>query len=291
MVAFIRDHCLYNAWRFSGQHILFDYLVSMLMKKFMNLMFFIFMSEVLVIFLALFHPSFVYAKEESTKNIYKEERIFSVKLGSSRIIYLHGSKGSTVSVQNEHDYPMLVQTQIVRDDNELKESTGRFSAVPPLFRLDGNQRSKVRIAHTGGNFPDDRESLYWLCVKAISPRGSDGWSEGKAPDSTNLAVQITINNCIKLLVRPKGLAGKDSLSMAERITWRMDNKGLTALNPTPFYINLRSLTLGGKTVDNVTHIAPFSSHTFDLPHGASGDVQWRAISDLGGDGPLTSYAF
>ncbi len=246
-------------------------------------------AEFLFIVAMIFQSTLVYAKD--TYALEQAQRMFSVKLGSSRVIYWVGSKGSTVSVLNEHEYPMLVQTQVVADDDLSKEIVGRFSAVPPLFRLDGKQRSKVRIVHTGGKFPDDRESLYRLCVKGISPSGDDGWAEGKVHDSANVVVQVTINNCIKMLVRPKVLAGKDSLAMAEYLSWRLEKEGLTALNPTPFYINLSSLTLGGKTVDQIRHIAPFSSHTFALPHGASGDVQWRAISDLGGDGPLLSYTF
>ncbi len=211
---------------------------------------------------------------------------FSVVLGSSRIIYNPGSKGQIVSVLNEQDYPMLVQTQIKADKEGQGIPRGRFNAVPPLFRLDGQQRAKVRIVHTGGDFPEDRESLYWICVKGIPPSGDDSWADGHSPEQATLMVQTIVNNCIKLLVRPKGLASHNALVMAEKLKWQLNKQELTATNPTPFYINLSALTVGGKAVEQVTHIAPFSSHTFAVPAGASGEVQWRALSDLGGEGPL-----
>ncbi|HEH9404378.1 TPA: fimbria/pilus periplasmic chaperone [Aeromonas bestiarum] len=217
----------------------------------------------------------------------QQNQAFSVTLGASRIIYAPGSKGQIVAVLNEQDYPMLVQTQVTAEDNKgANAPSGRFSAVPPLFRLDAQQRAKVRIVQTGGEFPADRESLYWVCVKGIPPSGDDSWADDQAPDRATLMVQTLLNNCIKLLVRPKALEGQNALVMAEQLSWRLDPKGLTAMNPTPFYINLSALTVGGKAVASVRHIAPFASHTFALPAGASGEVQWRALSDLGGEGPL-----
>ncbi|MFM5567314.1 fimbria/pilus periplasmic chaperone [Aeromonas veronii] len=220
----------------------------------------------------------------------QQEQEFSVVLGASRIIYTPGSKGAVLPVLNEQRYPMLVQTLITPEKEGGHSPSGRFSAVPPLFRLDGNQRAKIRIAHTGGEFPSDRESLYWVCVKGIPPSGDDNWAGDQNPTRATLRVQMAINNCIKLLVRPKELGGQDPLIMAERLTWRVDSKGLTAVNPTPFYINLSALTVGDKAVEDLRHIAPFASHTFALPKGVSGEVQWRAISDLGGEGPLLHTA-
>ncbi len=238
-------------------------------------------QQVCIIYLYLL-ATVAYADNDSLS---QQNQNFSVVLGATRIIYTPGSKGQIVPVLNAQDYPMLVQTIVTVDEESEDAPSGRFSAVPPLFRLDGQQRAKVRIVHTGGGFPEDRESLYWVCVKGIPPSGEDSWADGQAPDRATLMVQTLINNCIKLLVRPSALAGQDALAMAERLSWRLDKQGLTATNPTPFYINLSALTVGGKAVEQVRHIAPFTSHTFALPAGAKGELEWRAISDLGGEGP------
>ncbi|MDI8993129.1 fimbria/pilus periplasmic chaperone, partial [Salmonella enterica subsp. enterica serovar Anatum] len=39
-----------------------------------------------------------------------------------------------------------------------------FMVTPPLFRLNGGQKNVLRIIRTGGNLPEDRESLYWLDI-------------------------------------------------------------------------------------------------------------------------------
>lgn len=218
--------------------------------------------------------------------IEQHNQSFSVMLGASRIIQTTNSKGSVLSVGNENDYPMLVQTKITPDNDMAGSVNARFIATPPLFRLDGNQRAKLRITHVSGSVAHDRESLFWVCVKGVPPSTNDNWSDGNVPNRATLNVQMVINNCIKLLVRPKDLVGQDALAMAEQLIWRQEGHGLIAVNPTPFYINLSKLSVGGVPVENVRHIAPFSSHTFSIPAGAKGKVQWSALTDLGGDGPL-----
>ena len=41
-----------------------------------------------------------------------------------------------------------------------------FYYYPPLYRLDGGQQNIERVVVTG-NLPQDKESLYWLNIKAI----------------------------------------------------------------------------------------------------------------------------
>lgn len=52
-----------------------------------------------------------------------------------------------------------------------------FIITPPLFRLDALQSSRLRIVKTEGAFPIDRESLQWICVKAIPPKYEDKWAK------------------------------------------------------------------------------------------------------------------
>ncbi|NPE97657.1 Dr fimbrial biogenesis chaperone DraB, partial [Escherichia coli] len=68
------------------------------------------------------------------------------------------------------DYPMLVQSEVLSED---QKSPAPFVVTPPLFRLDGQQSSRLRIVRTGGEFPSDRESLQWICVKGIPPKEDD----------------------------------------------------------------------------------------------------------------------
>lgn len=208
---------------------------------------------------------------------------FALKLGASRVIYNEASNGATLPVINQQDYPMLVRSTVLAED---KKTPAPFVVTPPLFRLDGKQQSRLRIVRTGGQFVADRESLQWLCVTGIPPKNDDQWAVGedgksKAPaNKVSLNVQVSVQNCIKLLVRPKGIKSP-TLNEADALAWSRSGGKLNAKNPTPYYINLNSLTVGGKPVSDLEYIPPFSSRSFTLPAGATGQVQWRAIDDIG----------
>lgn len=220
---------------------------------------------------------------------------FSVKLGATRVIYDPSSSGTTLTVTNPQDYPILVQSQALAENMKDKAP---FVVTPPLFRLDGQQQSRLRIVRTGGNFPDDRESIQWLCVKGVPPKADDVWSKdenGKAVanNTVSLNVRISINSCIKLFVRPGSVKGHPS-DVAGSLGWQRVGDKIKATNSTPFYINLTSVSVNGAKLKEALHyVPPFSSYEFALPKGISGagKVQWTIINDYGGESKLFSASF
>lgn len=211
-------------------------------------------------------------------------KTFSVKLGATRLIYNPDSAGGTLAIINPQDYPILVQSKVYAED---KQGNAPFVVTPPLFRLDGNQQSRVRVVRTGGDFAPDRETLYWMCVTGVPPKADDVWGQDKdgksqAPKVATLEVQLRINSCIKLLVRPSSLKG-DPADVAPSIVWKRDGSKLKAANPTPFFMNLKEVSVGGKKVEGLEYIPPKGERTFTLPAGAAGKVQWKVITDYGGD--------
>lgn len=209
---------------------------------------------------------------------------FSVKLGATRIIYNTDSSGATVSVTNPQDYPILLQSEIYNEDAKTKAP---FIVTPPLFRLDGQQRSRLRIVRTGVDVIGDRESLRWLCVKGIPPKPDDEWAKDEnnksgAPKNVSVNVQIVMSTCIKLLERPSTIKGSPA-EVADSISWEKNGSNLKATNPTPFYMNLSLLKVGGMNIKNTSFIAPFSSRVFALPDGVRGDLEWAVITDYGGE--------
>ncbi|WP_083274984.1 fimbria/pilus periplasmic chaperone [Edwardsiella hoshinae] len=212
---------------------------------------------------------------------------FGVKLGATRVIYAPDSMGQTLSVSNPQNYPMLVQSRVYAEDMQSKAP---FVVTPPLFRLDGLQQSNLRIVRTGGTFANDRESLQWLCVKGIPPKADDLWAKDKTGRSAvnkniSLNLQLSINSCIKLFVRPDSLKGHPE-DVASSLTWSRQGKQLQAVNDTPFYMNLASLKVGSVAVADLHYVPPFSSSTFPFPNGASGKVTWSVVTDYGGVSPV-----
>lgn len=210
---------------------------------------------------------------------------FSVRLSATRVIYDPSSMGATLTVTNPQDYPILVQSHVLAEDMKGKAP---FVVTPPLFRLDGQQQSRLRIVRTGGDFAKDRESIQWLCVKGIPPKADYEWAKDKDGKSAadnktiSLNVQMSINSCIKLFVRPYSVKGHPD-DVAASLVWYRQGNQLKATNDSPFYMNLSSLTVGGRVVRGLHYVPPFSSYNFTLPEGASGKIAWRIINDYGGE--------
>ncbi|AIJ07440.1 MULTISPECIES: fimbria/pilus periplasmic chaperone [Edwardsiella] len=215
-------------------------------------------------------------------NIEQNSQEFAVKLGATRVIYAPSSMGQTLSVSNPLDYPMLIQSRVYGEDMKSKAP---FVVTPPLFRLDGQQQSNLRIIRTGGDFAKDRESLQWLCIKGLPPKEGDLWNNKKGKIESHkvvsLNLQVSIDSCIKLFVRPESIKGHPE-DVASSLSWSQQDTNLKAMNNTPFYMNLASLKVGNVNISNVHYIPPFSSYTFHLPKGVSGMVSWSIVTDYGG---------
>lgn len=215
-------------------------------------------------------------------------KVFSLHLGATRVVYNPDSSGETLTVINDQDYPMLVQSEVLAED---QKGPAPFVVTPPLFRLDALQSSRLRIVRTGGDFPSDRESLQWVCVKGIPPKEDDKWAvddkgnKKKPADSVSLQVQFSVRSCIKLFVRPSSVKGHPE-DVAGNVTWQKAGNKLKGNNPTPFFINLSELKVSGKDVKDRHYIAPFSSYEYTLPAGVAGKVQWQVITDYGGKSKL-----
>lgn len=202
-------------------------------------------------------------------------RSFSVNLGATRIVYPQKSSGEQLSVSNLQDYPILVQSSVTGEDNK---SAAPFLVTPPLFRLEAHQQSRLRVIRTDDNLPTDRESLFWMCVKAVPPSDDDATT---APEKVSLAINMAVNTCEKILYRPSGLKGTAE-EAAGSLEWSRHNNTLQVFNKTPFYMNLKSLIIGKTELHEVSYISPYGQVSWSIPAGADGDVIWTVINDQGG---------
>ncbi|EJP4413738.1 fimbria/pilus periplasmic chaperone [Escherichia coli] len=206
-------------------------------------------------------------------------KAFSLHLGATRVIYSLESPGATLTVINNHNYPMLVQSVVL---TEGKQKYTPFIVTPPLFRLDALQSSRLKVIRTGGDFPNDRESIQWLCVKGIPPKEDDKWAEDqKIINKVSLHVQFSINNCVKLFIRPESVKGHPD-DVAGKIEWHKIGNKIKGVNPTPFYMNLSEISVGTQKVNEHNYISPYSSTEYTIPASATGKISWRVITDYGG---------
>lgn len=196
-----------------------------------------------------------------------------VVVGGTRVIYDGGKKESSLSVNNPDNVSYLIQSWIEAGENGAEKAP--FMVTPPLFRLDGSKSNVLRIVRAGGNLPADRESLYWMNIKAIP---------SVEQDSSKNTLQIAVKTRIKFIYRPQGLTGVPE-EITEKLVWKRNGNSLTVSNPTPFYMNFQEVKVGNKEVADTTYVAPQSTATFTLPSGVTaGTLTWKIISDFGGIG-------
>ncbi len=193
-----------------------------------------------------------------------------VVVGGTRLVYQGDKKEAALPVTNNDDINYLIQSWV--DTDTQGGAKAPFMVTPPLFRMDAHQANTLRVVRTGGNLPEDRESLYWLNIKSIP-------STDKKEGVNNL--QIAIKTRIKLLYRPASVTAKPE-DVASTLKWHTEGNMLVVENNTPFYMNFNSVTVDGNKASAVNYAAPKGESRFPLAKGVSAHtVSWTIINDFG----------
>ena len=101
-----------------------------------------------------------------------------VALGATRVIYPAGQKQVQLAVTNNDEKSTYLIQSWVENADGAKD--GRFVITPPLFVMKPQKENTLRIMYVGpNNLPADRESLYWVNVKAIP--SAEKTPKGKIP--------------------------------------------------------------------------------------------------------------
>lgn len=193
-----------------------------------------------------------------------------IALSATRVIYPADGKQVQLSVINtDNDNAFLIQSWV--DDFAGKKSKN-FLITPPLFLMKGKKENILRIVDTTSSaLPADRESLFWINVKAIPAIDKDKLSENK--------LQLAIVNRIKLLYRPSNLSMSPE-DAPEKLTFTRVNNKLEIKNPTPYYLTLAEFHVGKSLLEGVM-VKPMGSELVTLPNNSASNVNYRTINDFG----------
>lgn len=194
-----------------------------------------------------------------------------VALGATRVIYPSDQKQVTLAITSSNNSDnFLVQSWIDSSDDK-KDS--RFVITPPLFLMQGKKENTLRIIDaTGGSLPKDKESLFWINVKAIP-------SIDKQKAAKENTLQLAIVSRIKLFYRPVGLSMSPDKA-PQQLKFNIRNGVLTVSNPSPYYITLTSLNAGTRILPN-TMVPPMDKVEVKLPSDAGDDISYQTINDYG----------
>ncbi|KML41979.1 hypothetical protein VL15_37845 [Burkholderia cepacia] len=194
-----------------------------------------------------------------------------VVLNGTRVIYPADSQQASLSLVNTTSHgTFLIQSWVEGADGQKSED---FIVTPPLFVMSPKKESILRLIYAGSPLPTDRETVFYLNVKAIPS------SEKRRSQSSGGVLEIAIQNRIKVFYRPKKLL-MSSDEARKHVSCALSGDRLIMTNTSPYYVSTLNLTVGGKNLPN-TMVPPKDAVTVAMPQGTVGAVTFQAVNDYG----------
>ncbi|HGM5491313.1 TPA: molecular chaperone [Serratia fonticola] len=198
----------------------------------------------------------------------------SIVISGTRVIYPSNVKEVTVKIKNVGSSPVLLQSWI--DDGVTNAKPENivvpFILTPPINRVEAGKGQTLRLSYTGTPLATNKESIFWLNVLEIPPKVA-----AKAGENY---LQMAFRSRIKLFFRPEGLVGNAN-DAGNLLIWKATQGGITANNPTPYYVSLTTVTANGKEVEGQM-VAPGESQKFILPNASAGSkIKFGYVNDYG----------
>lgn len=200
---------------------------------------------------------------------YADNALGGVSLGATRIIYPIDAKQVSLPVINHGKKDRYLINSWAEDKNDQK--TKDFIITPPLFVAEANTENTLRVINVATTLPNDRESVYWMNVKAIP-------SVDKETLETKNLLQLAVLSRIKIFVRPENLPYKPEVAL-EHISFAKTASGIEVDNQSPYHISFVNIYVDGKKSAN-TMAAPLSKTKISDISGNK--VSYQTVNDFGG---------
>lgn len=204
-----------------------------------------------------------------------------------RYVYNESNKGGiSIDLQNNNPQSYLMEVWIAASDEDtlltqdtkVKKNNEEipFIILPPLKVLGAGSEMSWNIRRIGNkvngvDLPNDRESLFWIGIRAIP---------GVEKDEENNSIHFNVipNFYFKLLYRPKGIENLKTKDLAKKVKIIKEKNKLVIQNPTPFYLTFNYLKVGEDYVKNQEReitLTPFSTKNIFLEKNSSGSIKWQ----------------
>lgn len=191
-----------------------------------------------------------------------------VGLGSTRLIYPASAKQISIPVRNtDASGAFLLQSWV---ETANGEKTDDFLITPPLNVIKPKRENVLRIIQTGAALPTDRESVYWVTVKAIP-------TTHEKKDKNDNVLQLASASRIKLFWRPDNLDTKPEAAPS-MLSASRTNGGVLLSNASPYYLSLVNIQAGSRTLPPVM-VAPKGHATLNSVSGNS--ISFQTVNDYG----------
>ena len=187
----------------------------------------------------------------------------------TRLIIEGGNQDGSLVLDNRGNGTFYVRAHV---EDYLHQKTTDAMARPPVFQLNPQKASRVRVFVDKSKVPQDRESMFWLYTKAYPAK--------KLDDAQNI-LSFNFVTQLKVFYRPKSLKGGLSAS-AKNVQWSLKNGQVVAKNDSPYNISLAAYHLNGKLIDTNHVIAPYSEHVTGVKTKLPAKFGWTIVNDFGG---------
>lgn len=153
----------------------------------------------------------------------------AINADRTRVIMNGNEKTVSITLTNENKtMPFLAQSWV--DDSNGRRSN-MLMVLPPLQRIDGGQKTQVRIMQIQGSgldkLPKDRETLFWFNVREIPPK----------PETSNV-LQLALQSRLKLFYRPVAIIKSSNDASEKKLVVEHEGEQLSLKNPTPYHITI-----------------------------------------------------
>ncbi|WP_145574484.1 fimbria/pilus periplasmic chaperone [Yersinia mollaretii] len=192
-----------------------------------------------------------------------------VGLGVTRMVYSGVVSQSLLDVRNtDTESSFLIQSWV---ENSQGQRSSDFVITPPLFVLKPEMENAVKVMLNGKQLPQDRETLYWITVKAIP--------QSVKQSSTN-TLQFASASRIKLFYRPVELTKKTNNEEWKSLNGEFHDGKVKLINPTPFYITTINMKVDGKAVKPIM-IPPKDAVILEESFSHARQLSYQTINDYG----------
>lgn len=237
------------------------------------------MISCIVLFLGLLNFHQAIAKNTSS----------GLRFPSERLVFHQESRGLSFLLKNNDENAYLVQADIAIPDestglNVKKEDSIPFMITPPLYRLERKSEYNWQIKKIDNlkKLPQDRESVFFIRLKSIPPKGTKNTVSFKKMDGN-----ITLSKVLhyKFYYRPEAIKNLKMANVKDKLKFTVSDGKLIVNNQSPLYLTFGKLAVGQHHIDNMQLfklIPPFGQQSYQLPkeNYASAIVKWQLLNEF-----------
>ena len=190
-----------------------------------------------------------------------------VVIYGTRIIYPEKNREVLVQLMNQSKNASLIQAWI--DDGNTTIAPEKiqvpFILTPPVSRVAGGSGQQLKIRKMPNNLPHNKESLFYLNVLDIPPNNPQNAGKNK--------IKLALQNRIKLLWRPSGIAPVDKKSLSQ-LNIKKKNNAISINNETANWITVTTIKAQNVKVNNESILLPpFSNNDITLKNNHASEYE------------------